>query len=44
MPRAVIVIRDQTFDETSVLDPAAGVAFVVGIADAFSTLRSVAPL
>jgi hypothetical protein len=43
MPRTVIVITDQTFDETSVLDPAPGVAFVVDSADAFFTLQSVAP-
>lgn len=44
MPRAVIVVRYQTFDESRVLDPGAGIALVVEIADAVSTRRSAAPL
>ena len=43
VPSAVIVVRDQPFDEPGALDPGAGVPLAVEIADAISTRRSAVP-
>jgi hypothetical protein len=44
VPRAIIVVGEQTFDEPGALDPASCIAFVGVIADSASTLLLAAPL